>query len=501
MVTGCFVLAVLSGGVFTDLEAGDLYNDVNGEPKFDFLLGEEVALNQIITNIGTANADAYVAEFRITGPTGAEVFSEDFTNTDLGPGATITANTAAFTPAVEGEYNAVCTVVAGGDENADNNVSRLRFFVGGNGRWYRYDDDDGADSYTGFSAGNGWALKLQPAEWPARLTRVRIDLGGAGNGNFMMFMNDANGLPTFPTIWTATPAVVQGWNEIEITPPIDLFEGQGVTFGYLFQAGISMGYDTDPPNCADIPEMDTIAYQLGTNGTQIFFDDGGNLCIQAFFDTSSAVAPFPVIDTDRDTLNFGSWNPNWPPAVQTLRVYNNGGEEALNVTGITITPGSVAPGYDISPTTFTVAAGAFQDVTVEFDPPIHRSWNGLLTIANNSFNAPSYVIPIRGQGDTTATDDVHEVNLPLPNEFALGQNFPNPFNPSTEIQFSLPVQSNIRLTVVNMLGQEVAVLASGRYGAGTYNATFDGANLPSGLYFYRLNAGDFTAVHKMMLLK
>ncbi|MCB1059811.1 MAG: T9SS type A sorting domain-containing protein [Calditrichaeota bacterium] len=491
----------ISGGVFTDLAAGDLYNDVNGEPKFNFHLGEEVALNQMIENIGTQAATAYVAEFSVTGPGGTEVFSEDFVGTNLDPGALIVASTAAFTPDAEGEYVASCNVLADGDDNADNNMSYLRFFVGGNGRWYRYDDDEGADSYTGFSAGNGWALKLEPDEWPARLTSIRIDLGGSGTGNFMIWMNDLNGLPTFPTVWTGTPAVVQGWNEIPITPPIDLFDGQGITFGYLFQTGINMGYDTDPPNCADIPQMDTIAYQLANSGNSIFFDDGGNLCIQAFFDSSSASNPNPVVATNTDTIDFGHWNPAWPPATRTLTIYNEGSEDPLVVSNVAVSPPNVTPAYDIEPTSFTIPAGGSHDVTVTFDPPIHRSWPGLITIYSNAFNDTAYVVLLRGVGDTTATDDVNQIDLPLPAEFSLGQNYPNPFNPSTEIQFSLPVQSNVRLTIVNMLGQEVAVLASGRYSAGTYNATFDGANLPTGLYFYRLDAGDFTSVRKMMLLK
>ncbi len=120
-----------------------------------------------------------------------------------------------------------------------------------------------------------------------------------------------------------------------------------------------------------------------------------------------------------------------------------------------------------------------------------------MTINSNAGNIPAYVILLRGE----ATTAVHENDSPLPNQFALGQNFPNPFNPSTEIQFSLPNEAEVRLTVVNMLGQEVATVVNGRYSAGVYTASFDAANLPSGLYFYRMVAGDFTSVRKMMLMK
>jgi len=94
----------------------------------------------------------------------------------------------------------------------------------------------------------------------------------------------------------------------------------------------------------------------------------------------------------------------------------------------------------------------------------------------------------------------------VPDGFALEQNYPNPFNPSTEISFSLPAPSSVRLVVVNMLGQEVAVLAEGSLRAGWHSVTWDGRTtggrpVASGLYLYHLQAGEFSESRKMMLLK
>ncbi len=85
--------------------------------------------------------------------------------------------------------------------------------------------------------------------------------------------------------------------------------------------------------------------------------------------------------------------------------------------------------------------------------------------------------------------------------FSLSQNYPNPFNPTTQIQFSLPAQSTVELKVFNVLGQEVATLIHGSLAAGLHTVNFDARNLASGLYIYRLSAGNFTSVKKMMLLK
>ena len=89
----------------------------------------------------------------------------------------------------------------------------------------------------------------------------------------------------------------------------------------------------------------------------------------------------------------------------------------------------------------------------------------------------------------------------LPREFALGQNRPNPFNPVTEIGFSLPQAGQVRLDVFNIVGQRVATLVDGRLEAGEHTAVWDGSNVPSGVYLYRLEAGEFSATRKMVLIK
>jgi hypothetical protein len=89
----------------------------------------------------------------------------------------------------------------------------------------------------------------------------------------------------------------------------------------------------------------------------------------------------------------------------------------------------------------------------------------------------------------------------VPLVYTLEQNYPNPFNPSTTIKFMLPKTSNVTLTVFNILGQKVATLFDGRMSAGAQVVQFDATRLSSGVYIYRLEAGDFRSQKKMMLLK
>lgn len=98
-----------------------------------------------------------------------------------------------------------------------------------------------------------------------------------------------------------------------------------------------------------------------------------------------------------------------------------------------------------------------------------------------------------------ATSVAEESGSPV--DFTLDQNYPNPFNPETVIRFALPVAGNVTLTVYNSLGEVVATLVDQFVEAGAHEVAFNAANLPSGTYIYKLNAGNFTSVKKMLLLK
>ena len=83
----------------------------------------------------------------------------------------------------------------------------------------------------------------------------------------------------------------------------------------------------------------------------------------------------------------------------------------------------------------------------------------------------------------------------------LSQNFPNPFNPSTAIRYSLPGRSHVTLTVFNTLGQQVAQLVDGEVDAGYHEVKFDASGLSSGVYLYRMQAGGFVATRRLVQLR
>ena len=89
----------------------------------------------------------------------------------------------------------------------------------------------------------------------------------------------------------------------------------------------------------------------------------------------------------------------------------------------------------------------------------------------------------------------------IPSEFVLEQNYPNPFNPTTVIDFALPKATNVTLSIYNVIGEKVTELVNGKMAAGHHTVNFNASNLASGMYIYRISAGNFVATKKMMLLK
>ena len=99
------------------------------------------------------------------------------------------------------------------------------------------------------------------------------------------------------------------------------------------------------------------------------------------------------------------------------------------------------------------------------------------------------------------TVGVTPISSNVPSAFRLMQNYPNPFNPSTTIKFDIPKSTFVRLSVFDITGREIAVLANENIRAGEYETTWDASGVASGVYFYRLITSDFTQTKKMSLIK
>jgi len=97
--------------------------------------------------------------------------------------------------------------------------------------------------------------------------------------------------------------------------------------------------------------------------------------------------------------------------------------------------------------------------------------------------------------------DVEQIRTEMPDKYFLNQNYPNPFNPSTTISFSIPTSEFVTLKVYDVLGREVATLANENLTAGSYSYNFDANNLTSGVDLYKLQAGKYNEMKKLVLTK
>ena len=161
-----------------------------------------------------------------------------------------------------------------------------------------------------------------------------------------------------------------------------------------------------------------------------------------------------------------------------------------NVTDIqgVLAFGNIAPGQVKSTSTSFSLRYNTQNNPSSIDFIVHIFSNGRF-FWRDSF---TITLPITGIVE-------NEVNLPL--EYAIKQNYPNPFNPTSTINYSIPKNSFVTLKVFDLLGSEIATLVNNLQPQGNYDIEFDGNQLTSGIYFYRLQAGEFVETKKMVLIK
>lgn len=176
------------------------------------------------------------------------------------------------------------------------------------------------------------------------------------------------------------------------------------------------------------------------------------------------------------------------------------------------------PASDLAPDSvryqMTAGTGFDAAVTAGSNGSIYNVNAGLYTIAAHDsaqvFYALAYgtslstmlaVIDTAVTKYTSVLTSVREIPSSVPTGFSLEQNFPNPFNPSTQIQFSVGERSHVTLTVHDLLGRTVQTLTQGMLDAGTYSTHFDASRLTSGIYYYTMTAGSHKETKKMLLMK
>lgn len=137
------------------------------------------------------------------------------------------------------------------------------------------------------------------------------------------------------------------------------------------------------------------------------------------------------------------------------------------------------------------------DTSIRFSPYFINFYNGRIGWAYDE--APTGIHTVTG-GDTVFLN-IKQISTQTPEDFHLFQNYPNPFNPITRIKFALPNSEKVKLIITDLLGRELFILVNEKLGSGSYEYTFDGSGLPSGVYFYSLITKKLKLTKKMLLTK
>jgi hypothetical protein len=178
-----------------------------------------------------------------------------------------------------------------------------------------------------------------------------------------------------------------------------------------------------------------------------------------------------------------------------IDVISKSGEE-ITITGFYNTEESYVINH---PVPFTISPFGTEQLEIKFKPVEDGFFRDTLHVRSGTDTSRvAQILDIVG-----ITDSIYlgiEVGTPV-KTFLLEQNYPNPFNPTTKIQYSVPADGFVNIAVYNVLGEKVTEIVNSLQKAGSYEVNFDAANFASGMYLYRMEAGDFVSVKKMILLK
>lgn len=252
---------------------------------------------------------------------------------------------------------------------------------------------------------------------------------------------------------------------------------------------------------------------VGSPGTTLTYFDGTLRTIVA--DSTTGNYEFQVLDGWSGTLTpFKAGYVFNPTELVFVNVGTSSSGNDFLIDSVTISGNAGAPGAILT-------YGTDEDTTVTADESGNYSffvpydWTGTLTPSMTGYTFVPDTLFFANVLMSTDTNDFtpslilnveQDYGNVIPKEYSLGQNSPNPFNPSTVIHFAIPRTASVSLKVYNIVGQEVADLIVGTLPAGVFWTTWDGTDMngrgvSSGVYFYRLQAGDYTETKKMLLMK
>lgn len=302
-----------------------------------------------------------------------------------------------------------------------------------------------------------------------------------------IYHNPGNGLPDQPT-WQSNDAMITNnldWGDMDG----DGWEDLAASKWANFQSGV---YPNSNGNIGGSPvwQDGSTRSEKGIGWADVDDDGYPELAIGAtdptwlFDNVDGVLGTTPIWQSNNSyhgcqDLAWGDIDGDGDPDLATVHFSNGHLRIYLNVNGtLESTPSWQHDGY-------RGTALAFADI----------NGDGHLDLTMGESGEPSVKIFLNTS--TTSIDN----DIMQPDEFSLKQNYPNPFNGSTTIEFELSQSEDVTISVYDLLGRQIAIIASSKYSAGSHSVTWHADDVSSGIYFYRLDTGDRSEVRRMVLLK
>lgn len=353
---------------------------------------------------------------------------------------------------------------------------------------FKYDKYDGSqqwgNSYFGPVAGDDGAFRIG-VDNSNNIYLSGNSWGGSSNFDWAVVRFDQ---PAPPAPNLITPA--NNSTNITLTPTFDWSDVSAVT-DYQLQVSTSTAFVTNVINLGNLTSsMYSVPPGVLSASTQYFWrvtartPNGYSPIAGPWSFTTIPVPPAaPILLSPTNGATGTSLTPllDWQDvsgaATYTVQISTNSSftSTVLNQTGVTASQ-------------FNVPGGTLQNNVLYY-------WR-VSSVNPGGQSAWSAVWNFR-----PAMTGLSQVTGEIPKVFRLYENYPNPFNPVTKIKFDIASNSEVKLVVYDLLGKVVTTLVSGNLDAGTFETSFEGSNYSSGVYFYRLDAGSYTAIKKMLLTK
>lgn len=500
---------------FVDVAVLEVFNGaVNRQRDGQWMMfpGTQQTFKAQIANLGGA-VDAYVVTFMVQNAEGDAVFSWDVIGRDLARGDTVIIECDSVWVAEEpGRYTAWAIVQAGDDRNQENDVMGIDQTVidpeNNPDMWVGYIDEE-FESSVSWNEDSGWGVVFTHpgGEQALKVTHFRLAVDPQNAQEYRLPMRitlvdlQDGFFRQLTTQWEGE-AVTDGssdpqWVEVELAgdDQVTFRSNQAILITYFFINGVPILMDGTPPIAGQNSRMPFCMVTTPDDGQNYFWPRSGDFPMQVKLATSFQAPEGPFLRIIPDTLEFGyELAINQDHTIEALFIAY--GTEPVTIRNITISP-TWQQYFRISQRSFEIAAQETVVVAVTFHTDQEIEISTQFLVSNNSQNLPQFLWRVHA---STALS-VREIPGEVPSEWALWQNYPNPFNALTHISAAVPRSGPVSLTLFNSRGEQVKEIFQGELKAGRYEFQLNADEIPAGVYFYRLQGAEFSAVKKMVVMK